>query len=584
MAFIDKNIAAMSMPKALRRGNAIPLDASAVWYTREEMEAYAATNPVAYVGQILSLVDAEDNNKVTAFIITDEAGSLSEVGSATLGDNKTIVLDETTGTLSLNNWGKEYYKWVDPVGEEGDEDYVAGHHEKYEMQEGDTWPAGLEPKAATAADGTVVLAWYQPSTVTIQGVSSAIASVQNTVTELAAGIGSREDAAGAETVYGAINKIEEDNAANAEAIEALQGEAAKHLPLTGGALTGDLTLVDGSKAASETVVDTKIATAIGSAGHLKREIVDALPAAENADPDTIYMVKDVLSLKGDTYDEFMLINGEFAQIGDTTVDLTPYAKKVENAVEGNLVKLAADGSYIDAGFLAQDVADHMVDTDKHITADERIAWNEGAAQAATNAEAIENLVKISQDDADKLAALPGIKSIGDNLELGEDGTLKAIMPEGYTLPIATADTLGGVKVGTGLAIDEEGVLSVPVVAANGLALGTDGLTLALASADAAGAMSKEDFIKLSNLPANAQVNVVEGALLGANNVVAEINANKQLVLPFASAEKPGLVMSSNADNAVAVHAATGVMTINRVSTSKLYVPEGEELVLNGGKA
>ena len=583
MAFIDKNIAAMSMPKALRRGNAIPLDASAVWYTREEMETYAATNPVAYVGQILSLVDAEDNNKVTAFIITDEAGSLSEVGSATLGDDKTIVLDETTGTLSLNNWGKEYYKWIDPVGEEGEEGYVAGHHEKYEMQEGDTWPAGLEPKAATAADGTVVLAWYQPSTVTIQGVSSAIASVQNTVTELAAGIGSREDAAGAETVYGAINKVEEDNAANAEAIEALQEEAAKHLPLAGGALTGDLTLADGSKAASESVVDTKIATAIGSAGHLKREIVDALPAVENADPDTIYMVKDVLSLKGDTYDEFMLINGEFAQIGDTTVDLTPYAKKVENAIENNLAGLAADGALIDSGVAAQDVADHMDDTDKHITTEERTAWTEGAALAAENAEAIAAMPVVSQDDADKLAALPAITEIGAGLTF-ENGVLDVVVPEEYELPVASADTLGGVKVGTGLAIDEEGVLSVPVVAANGLALGTDGLTLALASADAAGAMSKEDFIKLSNLPANAQANIVEGALLGANSVVAEINANKQLVLPFASAEKPGLVMSSDADNAIAVHAATGVMTINRVSTSKLYVPEGEELVLNGGKA
>ena len=152
------------------------------------------------------------------------------------------------------------------------------------------------------------------------------------------------------------------------------------------------------------------------------------------------------------------------------------------------------------------------------------------------------------------------------------------------MPVASADTLGGVKVGSGLAIDEEGTLSVPVVAANGLALGTDGLTLALASADAAGAMSKEDFIKLSNLPANAQANVVEGALLGANSVVAEINNNKQLILPFATADKPGLVVSSDANNAVAVHAATGVMTVNSVATSKLYVPEGEEFILNGGKA
>ena len=32
--------------------------------------------------------------------------------------------------------------------------------------------------------------------------------------------------------------------------------------------------------------------------------------------------------------------------------------------------------------------------------------------------------------------------------------------EGYTLPTASADTIGGVKVGNGLAIDENGVLSL----------------------------------------------------------------------------------------------------------------------------
>lgn len=582
MAIINQNGTYMALPSAIKRGNPVALDTTSVWYSRAEMEEYAKNGRTAYVGQILSLVDTENDNAVTAYIILDEAGSLTEVGSATLGDDKTITLDAEAGTLSLKNWGVEYYKWIDPVGEEGAEDYVAGHHEKHVMAEGEAWPAGLEPKAATAADGTVVLAWYQPSTTTIEGVSSAIASVQNTVTELAAGIGSREDAAGAETVYGAINKVEEDNAANGEAIKELQEKQAEYLPLAGGTLTGDLVLADGHKAASENVVDTKIAAAIGSAGHLKREIVEALPAVSEADPDTIYMI-----LKEGTTDylEYILVGeGDAAsleRIGDTEVDLTPYAKKVENAVANNLAALAADGALIDAGIALQDVVDHLADANKHITDEERHAWNEGAALAATNAEAIENLVKISQDDADKLAALPAITEIGANLEL-VDGVLSAVA-EQYELPEASEDVLGGIKIGAGLAM-ENGVASVALNEGNGLTLGDDGIELALASDSAAGAMSAEMFVKLNNLPDNAQANVIEGALLGANEVVAEINENKQLLLPFATADKPGVVMSSDADNAVAVNAATGVMSINRVSTSKLYVPEGEELVLDGGSA
>lgn len=53
--------------------------------------------------------------------------------------------------------------------------------------------------------------------------------------------------------------------------------------------------------------------------------------------------------------------------------------------------------------------------------------------------------------------LGGVK-VGDNLTIEEDGTLNAADP--YTLPIAADDTLGGVKVGSGLSIDSEtGALS-----------------------------------------------------------------------------------------------------------------------------
>lgn len=54
--------------------------------------------------------------------------------------------------------------------------------------------------------------------------------------------------------------------------------------------------------------------AIAAAGHLKREIVQNLPAANNADPNTLYMV---LASSGDHYEEYMVINGAWDMVGST---------------------------------------------------------------------------------------------------------------------------------------------------------------------------------------------------------------------------------------------------------------------------
>lgn len=562
MAFIEKTIAAMSMPKALNRGNPVPLDASSIYYSYEAMAEYAANNAIAYVGQILSLIDEEKGNKVTAYIIADAAGTLKEVGSSAIGDQKSIVVAEDN-TISIKGVaGLDFTK----RGEDGEPELD---------DEGNELKVNYQPLMTEAG-----LVWVIPSETTIEGLGLQIDGLITRVTKLEGHVGApAEENVEATGLFKTVADLAAAHAADKEATEEALD---KKLDLAGGTLTGDLVLTDGHKAASEHVVDTKIAAAIESAGHLKRAVVEVLPDAENADPDMIYMLKNGLSLSGDVYDEYMLIDGDFELIGNTRVDLSDYAKKVEGAVENNLAALAADGALIDAGIALQDVADHLVNNEKHITADERTAWNEGAALAIENAQAIENLVKISQDDADKLAALPAITEIGANLELA-NGVLSAVA-EQYELPAATTETLGGVKVGAGLAIDDEGVLSVPVVEANGLSLNDEGLAFGLASESTAGAMSSDDYIKLANLPANAAANVVEGMVLGANEVAVEINDNKQFVLPFATADMPGVVVSSEEDNHIAVDAVTGKMALNRISADKLYVAEGEEFILNGGNS
>jgi len=54
--------------------------------------------------------------------------------------------------------------------------------------------------------------------------------------------------------------------------------------------------------------------AIRNAGHLKREVVQYLPAASVADPNTLYMV---LAQSGDHYEEYMAINGNWDMVGST---------------------------------------------------------------------------------------------------------------------------------------------------------------------------------------------------------------------------------------------------------------------------
>lgn len=100
MAVIDKQINYMGLPMNIQRGNPIPLDDTSVWYDKTAMETYAKDGLTAYVGQILSYVD-ESTGEVTAYIIADTNGTLNEVGSATLGDDISIELDETTGKLSI---------------------------------------------------------------------------------------------------------------------------------------------------------------------------------------------------------------------------------------------------------------------------------------------------------------------------------------------------------------------------------------------------------------------------------------------------------------------------------------------------
>jgi hypothetical protein len=78
-----------------------------------------------------------------------------------------------------------------------------------------------------------------------------------------------------------------------------------------------------------------VAEQISNTVHLVKEIVDAPPTVDEAKENVIYMVKDDTVTSGDVYKEYQLINGAVVQTGDTSIDLSGYAKleDVENKTE-----------------------------------------------------------------------------------------------------------------------------------------------------------------------------------------------------------------------------------------------------------
>ena len=284
----------MSFAKSFARLNGQPLDKSEIWYSLAEAQAYAATD-AAYVGQILAVVDSENNN-VVFYGIQDAAGLLKEVGSAPVGDNLSIEIVE--GKVQVRGFGKEYYAYV-PA--EKDEEGNIVKASEYVLTEG--FKAGLEPRVIAEGED-LVIAWYEPGSETIEDVATNVEAVSKTVEsldevlnaegglvdqvdELKDQVGQAADDTGnaATGLYAEIERLEDEIDAKADADEVY------------------------TKSEADSAVAEAIAKAISDADHLKRVIVgskEEIPANKDA-LSYIYMVPTGLLEDDDKYDEYMVI-------------------------------------------------------------------------------------------------------------------------------------------------------------------------------------------------------------------------------------------------------------------------------------
>lgn len=78
MAVIKKDGSSMGLPMNINRGNPIPIDTTSVWYSLAEAQAYATSGATAYVGQIISVVN-ENDQTTDMYLIINTNGDLLQI-------------------------------------------------------------------------------------------------------------------------------------------------------------------------------------------------------------------------------------------------------------------------------------------------------------------------------------------------------------------------------------------------------------------------------------------------------------------------------------------------------------------------
>lgn len=91
----EKDFAYMEFPMAFSRQDGFPLDKTSVYGSLEEAQTYAQTSPLAYVGQVLSVVV---DGVSTTYQIKNTEGELEPLGTGDLEGDVGAVIDGKVAT------------------------------------------------------------------------------------------------------------------------------------------------------------------------------------------------------------------------------------------------------------------------------------------------------------------------------------------------------------------------------------------------------------------------------------------------------------------------------------------------------
>lgn len=493
---LDKYTSAdgLGFPLNFRRGNPNPLDNSSVWASIEDAQNYAATDPVAYVGQILTVVD-NVNGIATVYAIQDEAGTLKKVGTSPVGDESTITVDEN-GTVSLYG--------------------VSGLELTRTDGEGNTTKINYQP---LLVDGK--LTWVEPSATTVEGLATEIEALKTRVDS----VESDNDTA----ITGINDKI--GTVPDGKTVVELINDAKTEATYDDTALSGRVAAIEGDylKAADKTAIETKMATDISTA---KTETIAAIMGEAGIDEkyDTLKEIADwilsdttssaelitrVTNIENDYLKgaDKTALQGEIDALetfvgtlpeGAASTTVVAYIKEVVDALK--------IGDYAKAADLT--ALTNRVQALEDVGAEKNVIASVDEAQFAVDAERKLTLLDI---------AMGKVTGLSDAL----DGKVDKI--EGYTLLSPTDKT----KLDA-LVIGESGVeISGKVNAANVEGLGN---WITNNRDTVPGLLSAVDATKLNGIESGAQANVLEAVSIDGTDLAIE---GKKVNIPLATTTSAG---------------------------------------------
>lgn len=437
--------------------SAFPLDARSMFGSYAAALAAAASaqeagssDSIYYIGEQLTVVE---NDVVSTYLIQADH-TLKPVGTETLGDDKTITL--TDGVLSLKSFGVEYYAYhnADTIITEGAYTYpdnmpavangsyvkidevwyvcaddawgVASEnpHETSYYTKTTGWKDGLQPKVAIASDGiSYELAWYEPSTTTVEGLSSIVSSVQSEVSNL-------------RTTVNDLNSTVDTKISTAVAAEKERAEAAESgLAERVTAVENSVNTINGDSS-TEGSIDYKIAQAFSALLNNPDETMNSLQELVewvNNHPDPVELANTV-SANSTAISELETLVGTIPE-GAVSTDVISYIKEL---VEAEKTRATGIESGLDSRLSAAETTISGLGTASTHAAEDFAT----AAQGAKADSAVQSV------------------TAGENGHILVDSADVKV----YELPKASVTQLGGAKVdGSSITSNDEGVISVEAV-------------------------------------------------------------------------------------------------------------------------
>lgn len=396
----------LGFPLNFRRGNPNPLDNSSVWNSLAAAKNYAQTDPTAYVGQILSVVNYtpavtdEEGAVVTAsqstvevYYIKDEAGNLEAVGTSPVGDEGTITVAED-GTVSLYG--------------------IAGLELTREEEDGKVVNITYQPLYVNGK-----LTWVEPSATTVEGLATEIEGLKTRISALETAVG--DDESGLVKDVADLGSRMDTAEGDITAINDKIGEVAEDKTVV-------QMIADAQTAA--TYDDTKLAGRVAAieGDYLKGEHKTALETAI-ADGDTKALADaktyaDGLNTAMDT--RVAAIEDDYLKAADKTELSDAIAAAEESAVDRVLGYLAEEEVNADFDTLKEVAAWIESDTTASAELVTRVSniekdYLKGADKTALQGEidALETLVGALPEDATSTTVVAYIQEVVDGLKIGD---------------------------------------------------------------------------------------------------------------------------------------------------------------------